>query len=58
MGVWNGDEGEVTLPLQIAVRRAVLEPDVAALEHGLDTVIGPRGAALGRQVQRSAGRAC
>ena len=48
MGVSDGDEGEVTSPLQVVVRRAVLEPDVATLEHGLDTVVGPRGAALGR----------
>ena len=55
MGVSNGDEGEATSPLQAAVRRAVLEPDVAALEHGLDTVVGPRGVRLsGGQVQRSA----
>jgi ATP-binding cassette subfamily B protein len=33
----------------------VLEPDVAALEHGLDTVVGPRGVRLsGGQVQRAA----
>ena len=45
----------MTSPLQVAVRRAVLEPDVAALEHGLDTVVGPRGVRLsGGQVQRSA----
>jgi ATP-binding cassette subfamily B protein len=55
MGVSNGDEGEATSPLQAAVRRAVLELDAAALEHGLDTVVGPRGVRLsGGQVQRSA----
>ena len=55
LGVSNGDEGEATSPLQAAVRRAVLEPDVATLEHGLDTVVGPRGVRLsGGQVQRSA----
>ena len=55
MGVSNGDEGEATSPLQAAVRQAVLEPDVATLEHGLDTVVGPRGVRLsGGQVQRSA----
>jgi ATP-binding cassette subfamily B protein len=55
LGVSSGDEGEATSPLQAAVRRAVLEPDVAALEHGLDTVVGPRGVRLsGGQVQRSA----
>jgi ATP-binding cassette subfamily B protein len=47
--------GEATSPLQDAVRRAVLEPDVAALERGLDTVVGPRGVRLsGGQAQRSA----
>ncbi len=41
--------------LSAAVHRAVLEPDVAALEHGLDTVVGPRGVRLsGGQVQRTA----
>jgi len=55
MGVSNGDEGEATSPLQATVRRAVLEPDIAALERGLDTVVGPRGVRLsGGQVQRSA----
>jgi ABC-type multidrug transport system fused ATPase/permease subunit len=55
MGVSNGDEGEATSPLQVAVHQAVLEPDVATLEHGLDTVVGPRGVRLsGGQVQRSA----
>jgi ATP-binding cassette subfamily B protein len=55
MGVSNGDEGEATSPLQVAVYWAVLEPDVAALAHGLDTVVGPRGVRLsGGQVQRSA----
>ena len=55
MGVSCEDEGEATSPLQVAVRQAVLEPDVAALEHGLDTVVGPRGVRLsGGQVQRSA----
>ncbi len=38
-----------------ALRMAVLEPDVAALEAGLDTVVGPRGVRLsGGQVQRAA----
>jgi ATP-binding cassette subfamily B protein len=48
-------EGKETSPLQTAVYQAVLESDVAALEHGLDTVVGPRGVRLsGGQVQRSA----
>src|SRR5204863_1121649 len=38
-----------------AIHRAVLEPDVAALERGLATLIGPRGVRLsGGQVQRAA----
>ncbi|HUS17623.1 MAG TPA: ABC transporter ATP-binding protein, partial [Chloroflexia bacterium] len=38
-----------------ALHRAVLEPDVAAMEHGLDTLIGARGVRLsGGQVQRAA----
>ncbi len=55
MGVADDCAGEETSPLQAAVRRAVLEPDVATLEHGLDTIVGPRGVRLsGGQVQRSA----
>ncbi|HWQ11348.1 MAG TPA: ABC transporter ATP-binding protein [Roseiflexaceae bacterium] len=38
-----------------ALHTAVLEPDIAALERGLDTVVGPRGVRLsGGQVQRAA----
>ena len=38
-----------------ALHTAVLEPDIATLEAGLDTVVGPRGVRLsGGQVQRSA----
>jgi ATP-binding cassette, subfamily B, bacterial len=38
-----------------AVCAAVLDPDLAALERGLDTVVGPRGVRLsGGQVQRVA----
>ena len=38
-----------------ALRTAVLEPDVATLEAGLGTVVGPRGVRLsGGQVQRAA----
>jgi ATP-binding cassette subfamily B protein len=41
--------------LAAAVRLAVLEPDVAALEAGLETLVGPRGVRLsGGQVQRTA----
>jgi ABC-type multidrug transport system fused ATPase/permease subunit len=38
-----------------ALRLAVLEPDVAAMEQGLETVVGPRGVRLsGGQAQRTA----
>jgi ATP-binding cassette subfamily B protein len=38
-----------------ALDQAVLEPDVAEMENGLDTVVGPRGVRLsGGQVQRAA----
>ncbi len=38
-----------------AVHTAVLEPDIAAMEHGMETLIGPRGVRLsGGQVQRTA----
>jgi ABC-type multidrug transport system fused ATPase/permease subunit len=41
--------------LPSAIRAAVLEPDVAALERGLETLVGPRGVKLsGGQVQRVA----
>lgn len=41
--------------LPSAIRTAVLEPDVAALEHGLDTFVGPRGVKLsGGQIHRAA----
>jgi ABC-type multidrug transport system fused ATPase/permease subunit len=41
--------------LGAAVRAAVLEPDVAVLERGLDTLVGPRGVKLsGGQIQRAA----
>lgn len=46
-------ENRVDLPG--AVRAAVLEPDIAQLEKGLETLVGPRGVRLsGGQVQRSA----
>ncbi len=46
-------ENKIDLPG--AVRQAVLEQDVATLENGLDTVVGPRGVRLsGGQVQRAA----
>lgn len=41
--------------LSTALHRAVLEPDVALLERGVDTLVGPRGVRLsGGQVQRAA----
>ncbi|MEX2393032.1 MAG: ABC transporter ATP-binding protein, partial [Actinomycetota bacterium] len=41
--------------LDAAIRAAVLESDVAVLENGLDTLVGPRGVKLsGGQVQRAA----
>ena len=41
--------------LDEAARLAVLEPDIATLRHGLDTLVGPRGVRLsGGQVQRTA----
>jgi len=41
--------------LDKAIHLAVFERDVAALEHGLDTLVGPRGMRLsGGQVQRAA----
>jgi ATP-binding cassette, subfamily B, bacterial len=46
-------EDQVDLPA--AIRLGVLERDVAALERGLDTLVGPRGVRLsGGQVQRAA----
>lgn len=41
--------------LDEAIRLAVLEPDIAAMEQGLETVVGPRGVRLsGGQAQRTA----
>ena len=48
-------EPEDEVDLEGAVRAAVLEDDIAELEKGLDTVVGPKGVRLsGGQVQRSA----
>src|SRR5438046_75031 len=45
---------EVEVDLPAALRAAILDRDVAELEHGLDTLIGPRGVKLsGGQVQRT-----
>ena len=44
-----------SVALRNAIEAAVLEPDIAALERGLDTLVGPRGVKLsGGQVQRTA----
>ena len=41
--------------LMLAIRQAVLEADLAELERGLDTQVGPRGVKLsGGQIQRTA----
>jgi ATP-binding cassette subfamily B protein len=41
--------------IEAALHQSVMEPDVAQLERGLDTLVGPRGVRLsGGQVQRSA----
>ncbi|MGH2592264.1 MAG: ABC transporter ATP-binding protein, partial [Anaerolineae bacterium] len=41
--------------LASAIHRSVLEPDIAALDKGLDTLVGPRGIRLsGGQAQRAA----
>ncbi len=46
---------EAEVDLWGAVDTAVLTPDIATLENGLDTVVGPRGVRLsGGQVQRTA----
>jgi ATP-binding cassette subfamily B protein len=46
-------EEQTNLPA--ALRLAVLEPDLAAMEHGLDTLVGARGVRLsGGQIQRAA----
>jgi ATP-binding cassette subfamily B protein len=51
----RGEEPAQAAKLQHAVWQAVLEPDVAQLEQGLHTRVGPRGVRLsGGQVQRAA----
>jgi hypothetical protein len=46
---------EKEVDLAEAIHSSVLEPDVARLEKGLDTLVGPRGVRLsGGQIQRSA----
>ncbi|HJZ45798.1 MAG TPA: ABC transporter ATP-binding protein [Roseiflexaceae bacterium] len=47
------DERQVDLPL--AIHRAVMDQDLAAMPAGLDTLVGPRGVRLsGGQIQRAA----
>jgi len=46
-------EDKVDIPA--AIKAAVMEHDVASLEHGLETMVGPRGVKLsGGQIQRAA----
>jgi ATP-binding cassette, subfamily B, bacterial len=46
---------ETEVDLAHALRAAVLEADIATLENGLETIVGPRGVRLsGGQVQRTA----
>ena len=46
---------EENVDLERVVATAVLTPDIAQLENGLDTIVGPRGVRLsGGQVQRAA----
>ena len=50
-----GLEDESDERLQDAIHAAVMDHDVAALEHGLATIVGPRGVKLsGGQIQRAA----
>jgi ATP-binding cassette subfamily B protein len=52
--IWLG-QAESPAKLQAALHAAVLEADLEHLQHGLDTVIGPRGVKLsGGQAQRAA----
>lgn len=47
------NEADVDIP--VAIETAVMTPDVAELENGLDTLVGPKGVKLsGGQIQRSA----
>lgn len=46
---------EERVDLQDAIHSAVLERDITELEHGLETIVGPRGVKLsGGQIQRTA----
>ena len=47
--------GHTDEQLATAVHIAVMEQDIRALEHGLDTIVGPKGTRLsGGQIQRAA----
>lgn len=49
------DDEDRPEPLKAAVYSAVMEQDVEQLEHGLATLVGPRGVKLsGGQIQRAA----
>jgi len=53
MGLNAGEAADGAL--QVALRQAVLDGDVPRLEHGLETLVGPRGVRLsGGQIQRAA----
>ncbi len=51
----SADDVDLMGAVETAVRTAVLTADIAQLENGLDTIVGPRGVRLsGGQVQRAA----
>jgi ATP-binding cassette, subfamily B, bacterial len=59
MGLHDGEEIGVNANgqslIENAIQQAVLDRDVPALDHGLDTLVGPRGVKLsGGQLQRAA----
>jgi ABC-type multidrug transport system fused ATPase/permease subunit len=54
-GVQGEDDGRSEAALSRAIHLAVMDEDIAHLNQGLDTLVGPRGVKLsGGQVQRSA----
>jgi len=55
MGLPEADDREDSVDLPAAIRLGVPDEDVARLERGLDTLVGPRGVRLsGGQAQRAA----
>jgi ATP-binding cassette, subfamily B, bacterial len=55
LGLAQDDPAAATRTLAQSIEQAVFERDVPTLEHGLDTMIGPRGVKLsGGQLQRTA----